>query len=174
MFAKAIGNGFPMAAIVGKREVMQSAQRTFISSTYWTDRVGPAAALATIKKHRRQNVPQHLHRIGQMVRDGWRVAAERAGLPITVGGLVPMSSFAIQHPDGAGRVYALHAAHVGEGLPGDQGVQHDLSRTRTAVIEEYLQAAEDAFGAIARALEAGTVREMLKGPIQHTGFVRLN
>jgi len=84
VFAKAISNGYPMAAIIGKREVMQSAQSTFISSTYWTERIGPAAALATIRKHRRENVAQHLHRIGQMVRDGWRVAAERAGLPITV------------------------------------------------------------------------------------------
>ena len=50
VFAKGISNGYPMAAIIGKREVMDAAQRTFISSTYWTERVGPAAAIATIKK----------------------------------------------------------------------------------------------------------------------------
>ena len=42
------------------------------------------------------------------------------------------------------------------------------------MIEEYLKDAEDAFGVIAQALEQGTVREQLKGPVAHTGFARLN
>ncbi|HOF42835.1 MAG TPA: aminotransferase class III-fold pyridoxal phosphate-dependent enzyme, partial [Candidatus Moranbacteria bacterium] len=50
VFAKAISNGYPMAAILGKSQVMRAAQDSFISSTYWTERIGPAAALATIKK----------------------------------------------------------------------------------------------------------------------------
>ena len=173
VFAKAISNGYPMAAIIGKREVMQSAQSTFISSTYWTERIGPAAALATIKKHRRENVPQHLHRIGQMVRDGWRVAAERAGLPITVGGLVPMSSFAIQHPDAQAASTLFTQLMLEKGYLATKAFNTTFAH-QDAVIEEYLQTAEDAFGVIAQALEAGTVREMLKGPIQHTGFARLN
>ena len=50
VFAKGISNGFPMAAIIGRKKVMQSAQTTFISSTYWTERIGPTAAVATKKK----------------------------------------------------------------------------------------------------------------------------
>ena len=53
MFGKALGNGYPIAAIIGKSQVMEAAQKSFISSTYWTERVGPAAAIATIKKHKR-------------------------------------------------------------------------------------------------------------------------
>ena len=51
VFAKAISNGYPMAAIIGRSAVMEAAQNTFISSTYWTERIGPVAALATIRKH---------------------------------------------------------------------------------------------------------------------------
>ena len=50
VFAKGMSNGFPMAAIIGKGDVMEVVQDTFISSTYWTERVGPTAALATDKK----------------------------------------------------------------------------------------------------------------------------
>ena len=50
VFAKGISNGYPMAAIIGKESIMQKAQETFISSTYWTDRIGPVSAIATIKK----------------------------------------------------------------------------------------------------------------------------
>ena len=173
VFAKAISNGYPMAAIIGKRDVMQSAQSTFISSTYWTERIGPAAALATIHKHRRCNVTQHLARIGQMVRDGWRLAAERAGLPIEIGGLVPMSSFTIRH----GKAQAAHTLFTQLMLERGFLATRAFNTTfahQDQLIEEYLQAAEEAFGVIAGALERGTVEDMLQGPVAHTGFARLN
>ena len=65
VFAKAISNGYPMAAIIGTIDVMQAAQETFISSTYWTDRIGPVAALATIRKHRALNVSNRLISLGE-------------------------------------------------------------------------------------------------------------
>ena len=45
MFGKALGNGYGITATIGKREVMEAAQTTFISSTFWTERIGPTAAL---------------------------------------------------------------------------------------------------------------------------------
>ena len=44
MFGKALGNGHPITAILGRKKIMKNAEDTFISSTFWTDRVGPAAA----------------------------------------------------------------------------------------------------------------------------------
>ena len=49
MFGKAMGNGYGITAVVGRREVMESAQTTFISSTFWTERIGPTAALKTLE-----------------------------------------------------------------------------------------------------------------------------
>src|SRR5262249_48098574 len=97
-FAKALGNGYPMAAILGRRGVMEAAQKSFISSTYWTERIGPAAALATIGKLRARNVPAHLCEMGNMMRAGWEKVARRHGIAISVKGLPPLSSFAIEHP----------------------------------------------------------------------------
>ncbi len=71
VFAKAMSNGFPMAAIIGRENVMQAAQDTFISSTYWTEGVGPVAALATIAKYERCTVPDHLVRTGNAIQKGW-------------------------------------------------------------------------------------------------------
>jgi glutamate-1-semialdehyde 2,1-aminomutase len=173
VFAKAISNGYPMAAIIGTRDVMQAAQSTFISSTYWTERIGPAAALATIRKHRRENVPQHLCRIGQMVRDGWRLAAERAGLPITIGGLVPLSHFAIQHPEAQAAATLFTQLMLERGFLATKAFYTTFAH-QDAVIEEYLQAAEDVFGVVAQALERGAVKSLLRGPVAHVGFTRLN
>ena len=173
VFAKAISNGYPMAAIIGTQDVMQSAQSTFISSTYWTERIGPAAALATIRKHRREHVPQHLHRIGQMVRDGWRVAAERTGLPITIGGLVPLSHFAIQHPEAQAASTLFTQLMLERGFLATKAFYTTFAH-QDAVIEEYLQAVEEVFGVVAQALERGTVKSLLHGPVAHAGFTRLN
>src|SRR5208337_438691 len=86
VFAKAMSNGYPMAAIIGRDEVMQSAQDTFISSTYWTEGIGPVAALATIEKYERCDVPLHLVRTGKAVQAGWKSAAETSGIEIEIGG----------------------------------------------------------------------------------------
>ncbi len=74
VFAKALGNGHPMAAIIGRRAIMQAAQSSFISSTYWTEAVGPTAALATIRKLRDINIAEHtaiLRLIARRLEDAW-------------------------------------------------------------------------------------------------------
>ena len=98
VFAKAIANGFPMAAIVGRHAVMDAAQETFVSSTAWTERVGPVAALATLKKHREHNVARHLMRIGTRVQQGWSDAAVATDLPVQVSGMAPLGHFAFEVP----------------------------------------------------------------------------
>ncbi|MBI4082056.1 MAG: aminotransferase class III-fold pyridoxal phosphate-dependent enzyme, partial [Candidatus Lambdaproteobacteria bacterium] len=100
VFAKAISNGYPMAAVIGTEQVMQAAQTSFISSTCWTERVGPVAALATIRKHRERSVPKHLVRVGKAVQDGWRAAAARTGLAIEVSGIPPLGHFALSCENG--------------------------------------------------------------------------
>ena len=67
VFAKGISNGYPMGVVFGRESVMQSAQSTFISSTYWTERIGPAAAIATIRKFCAHNAYKKLISIGKMV-----------------------------------------------------------------------------------------------------------
>lgn len=84
VFGKGMSNGFAMAAVVGSAEVMESAQETFISSTYWTESVGPAAALACISKFERLRVHEHLATIGALVCDSWTRAAATASLPLYV------------------------------------------------------------------------------------------
>src|SRR3990172_2888764 len=80
VLAKSLGNGYPIAAIIGKKGIMEAAQTTFISSTYWTDKIGPVAALATLKKHQVLDVSSHLTHIGDLVQSGWRELGRRHGL----------------------------------------------------------------------------------------------
>ncbi|GAF78572.1 unnamed protein product, partial [marine sediment metagenome] len=99
VFSKAMSNGYPMAAVVGKKKVMQVAQDTFISSTYWTDRIGPAAALAAIKKLKRHNVYSYLQDIGGQIKAGWQSMAQKHGLKINVSGTNVIGHFSFQYKE---------------------------------------------------------------------------
>ncbi len=172
VFAKAMSNGYPMAAIIGGRQVMEAAQKTFISSTYWTERIGPAAALATIRKHRREEVAKYLVAIGQRVQDGWKQAAARQGLAIEVGGIPPLSHFLIQG-DLSQEAHTLFTQMMLErGILASRGFYSTYAH-QDEHIEAYLNAVDDVFGVIADGLDRGNISEKLKGPVAHSGFRRL-
>ena len=75
VFSKAMANGYAMSAVIGRAAVMEAAQGSFISSTNWTERIGPVAALATIRKYIDRKVEKHLISIGTKVTKGWEAAA---------------------------------------------------------------------------------------------------
>ncbi len=172
VFAKAISNGYPMAAIIGRGAVMQAAQSTFISSTYWTDRIGPAAALATIHKHQDCNVADHLARIGQMVQAGWQTAADQAGLAVHVGGMYPLSHIGFEGEQMQASRTLFTQLMLARGFLAGAGFYATYAH-QDQHVESYLEAAQDIFGVIAEAQRNNTVLAQLNGPVAHTGFRRL-
>jgi glutamate-1-semialdehyde aminotransferase len=171
-FGKAMSNGFAMAAVIGRREVMEAVQKTFISSAFFTERVGPAAALATVEKHRRIRAGATLVAIGRRVQEGWRIAAERTALPVTVTGIPPLAGFSIQDPDAAALTTLFIQEMLSRGFLASDRFYPTVRHTEEHV-SAYLQAVESAFTLVAEARAAGDVRARLKGPVKHTGFARL-
>jgi len=172
VFAKGMSNGYPMATIIGVAEVMKAFQSAFISSTYWTERIGPAAALATIRKHRRLGVASQLIETGTKIQAGWRAAATRAKLAITVGGMPPLSHFSFDSPDAQTIRTLFTQIMLAKGFLATNAFYaayaHEPVHVRT-----YLEAVEEAFGQIVEALNQNEVAQRLKGPVAHAGFRRL-
>ncbi len=172
VFAKALGNGYPIAAVIGVQEVMQAAQSTFISSTNWTERIGPAAAIATIRKHQRCDVAAHLCRIGRAIQEGWQTAAARAGLPVEVSGIPPLSHLEFLG-DGDGGIRTLFTQLMLEqGFLAGSGFYATYAHTDEHVTE-YLAKAETVFRVLAEASAKGEVAHLLRGPVAQSGFRRL-
>src|SRR5438094_7098738 len=96
-----MSNGFAMGAVIGRREFMQAAQDSFISRTYWTEGIGPAAAVAAVKKMKRIDVPAHLARLGTRVMEGWRALGVKHGLPLNISGRPASCGLSFQHPHNA-------------------------------------------------------------------------
>ncbi|MBN2374038.1 aminotransferase class III-fold pyridoxal phosphate-dependent enzyme [bacterium] len=172
IFAKSMSNGYPMAAILGKRAVMESAQNSFISSTYWTERTGPAAAIATIQKYRDRKVDEHIIYIGKQLQNLWQEAADEAGLPIHVSGLPTLGHFDIKGDD------PLMLRTLFTQLMLERGYlawcQFKVSYAhKQEHIDAYKSACYEVFKIIHDAIRQGLSRGMLKGPVSHSGFKRL-
>jgi len=172
VFAKAIGNGYPMAAIIGRGDVMEAAQDSFISSTYWTERIGPAAALATIRKHRKLRVGNHLVRMGQAVKRGWQDAAARTGLDIHVGGLDPLAHFEIAGEEKRAAHSLFTQLMLERGYLATKSFYATFAHTEENV-QPYLTAVHEVFTIIAAAVRDKEVASMLRGQVAHAGFHRL-
>jgi len=173
VFSKALGNGYPIAAIIGKPEIMDAAQKTFISSTNWTERTGFVAAIATIKKHKRLNVGNHLMKIGKMVQEGWKMLSEKHGIPIHIGGIPPLSHFAFEHEKGL-VLKALFIQHMLEKGFLASTLFYSMYAHREEHVEQYLSAADEAFAFIRQAIEGGEPVKYLLGEPASSGFKRLN
>ena len=173
VFSKAMSNGFPMAAIIGKRNVMQAAQDTFISSTYWTDRTGPAAALATLKKMKKLNVPKHIQTVATQMRASWTAAAEKHGLGINIFGSVAYNLFSFIHEDAAALKTLFTQEMLERGFLASTEFNPSCAHT-PAHIKRYTRALDGVFAEIKKAIDTDTIRKRLKGPIAHSHFARLN
>ena len=162
-----------MAALIGTRSVMEAAQKTFISSTYWTEKIGPVAALATIRKMIAHNVPEHLNRTGISVRKIWRDNARKYGIKAMIHGIPPLSILSFKYKEMS---QALHTLFTQEML--NRGFLASKAFYATyAHNEEHLKAYEEAvkevFEIIAETINESNMEDWLQGPVAHNGFKRL-
>jgi len=172
VFGKAISNGYPMAAVIGTEKVMQAVQTTFISSTYWTDRIGPTASLATIRKASRLGVTRRLETLGQKVQQGWKEIAAANGLKVEVGGMPQISHFSFLYDEGQAMKTLFVKLMLEKGYLATNAYYAMYAHT-DEMVAKYLEAADATFRAIAMAQREGVVEKMIGGPVAHTGFRRL-
>ena len=173
VYAKAISNGFPMGAILGRRSVMEAAQKSFISSTYWTEAIGPAAALATIHKMMRCDVAGHVAAIGSQMRTGLLEVASRHRIPLHIAGRDALLhiSFDDVNASALGTLFTIRMLE--RGILAGSGFYPSLAH-EARHIDRYLDAADGVFTEISTAIRQGDAANRLKGGVRHSGFAQLN
>jgi glutamate-1-semialdehyde aminotransferase len=172
VFSKALGNGYPMAALIGRRDVMEASQASFISSTYWTERIGPVAALATVRKHAELDVGGHLVAVGERVQEGWRHAAAASGLQVHVCGIPPLSHLSFSHENSDALATLFAQEMLDRGYLASSSFYPSYAH-KSKEVETYLQSISEVFSSLAEAVERNEVEAQLRGPVKHSGFERL-
>lgn len=172
VFAKAISNGHPLGAVIGRAKTMEAAQTSFISSTYWTEGVGPTAALATIHKMQRIDLPAHAKRIGEQMSAGWRELGARHGVPVRVAGHPALLQIGFEHPEAAALGTLFTSRMLDRGFLVGGGFYPSLAHEDRHV-DRFVTAAEPVFAELALAIRDGDIAKQLGTPVRHSGFARL-
>lgn len=172
VFGKGISNGIPMGIIIGKKSIMDSAQDSFISSTYWTDRIGPSAAIAAIKFFIENNVHDHLVEVGSTMQEVWKNIANDHNVAITVGGRKPLGHFSFNHKQNLALKTLFTQEMLFRGFLATTAFYASYAHS-TEHIEQYKKAAHEAFGIIEKAISSRQIMGYLKSDVCQSGFKRL-
>lgn len=172
VFSKALGNGYAIAAVIGKSSVMQAAQNTFISSTNWTERVGPTAALACMKAYAKRKPYEKFARFGQQIKKSWVELGTAHGFATHAEGMDAMPHFAFDEPDFLALKAYFVQCMLEEGILASNLCYLMDSHTE-ADVNRYLAACDKAFAKLAEAKAAGDLHARLKGAPAASGFKRL-
>lgn len=173
MFGKALGNGYAITATIGKREIMEAAQSTFISSTFWTERIGPSAALKTLEVMERVRSWETITATGLKIRERWQQLADRHGLKIEHWGLPSLTGFTFQSDNNLAYKTLITQEMLAKGYLAGNSVYVCTEHT-PAVLDGYFAALDPIFGLVRECEDGRDVMGMLKGPVCHGGFKRLN
>ena len=173
VYGKAMGNGFAISAVVGKKQIMDQVQETFISSTFWTERVGFVAALATINKLTKNKVWLHLDKIGNAIGKGWSDLARAHNLKMHVSEFKPLITFSFDYPEINSALYTLFTQEMlKKGYLASNSVYVSYAHT-TATVNKYLKVADEVFCFLADSIKRNKVRECLNTHVRYEGFKRL-
>lgn len=173
MFGKALGNGYAITATIGRREIMEAAQSTFISSTFWTERIGPTAALKTLEVMERVRSWEAITQTGLQIRQRWQHLAEEHGLEIDHWGLPALTGFSFHGPGALAYKTLITQEMLSKGYLAGNSVYVCTEHT-PEVVDRYFDALAPVFRLIKDCVDGRDVMSLLKGPVCHGGFKRLN
>jgi glutamate-1-semialdehyde 2,1-aminomutase len=173
IFGKTLGNGYAITATIGRREIMESAQSTFISSTFWTERIGPSAAIKTLEVMERLRSWEVITEVGLKVRQGWQQLANEHGLKIEHWGLPALAGYTFQSPNALAYKTLVTQEMLAKGYLAGNSLYACIDHT-PQIIQGYFEALDPIFGLIKECEEGRDVMGLLRGPVCHAGFKRLN
>ena len=173
MFGKALGNGYAITATIGRQEIMEAAQSTFISSTFWTERIGVTAALKTLEVMDREKSWKKITTTGLNIRSQWQQLADKHGLNIEHWGLPALTGFTIKSEQSLAYKTLITQDMLSKGYLAGNSV-YVCTEHEPDFIDKYFDLLDPIFGLIKECEEGRDVKSLLAGPVCHSGFKRLN
>ena len=173
IFGKALGNGYPITAVLGKEEIMQSAQSTFISSTFWTERIGYAAALKTLDEMEKIKSWEIITSKGDLIRRRWQKLADKYDLSINTFGIAAIPGINFISKNSLAYKTLITQEMLKKGFLASNLV-YSCTKHSNKIIEKYFKNLDEVFVLIRDCEDGKDIEDLLEGPVCHSGFERLN
>jgi len=172
MFGKALGNGYAVTAVIGRREVMEYAQGSFISSTFWTERIGSVAALATLNVMQDTESWNVVSKLGERIKENWDSIAKQNKIIIKQSGLRALASFNFDKDNLVRKTFFIQEM-LDRNYLASNSFYASLAHSED-VLQGYFDAVDAVFGKISKFDNHDEILSQLRGPVCHKGFRRLN
>ena len=173
MFGKALGNGYAITAIVGHESVMSSCTRSFISSTFWTERIGNVAGLATLAEMERLHSWEHICEIGRYIKSRLNVLANAEGIQLNLSGLDPLISLQFPYRNALAYKTLITQEMLKKGWLASTSIYVCISHTKS-LIDEYLESMQPIFKSIRDCEDGADIDQLLETSICSAHFGRIN
>lgn len=172
-FGKALGNGYPISAVIGKKHIMQSAQKTFISSSYWTDRIGYVAANATIKEFKKKQIHKYLINLGKYFKKEFEKIIYDLDLKISIDGLTSVPRINFNYGKDSQAIKTLFTQQMLKNKFLASNLVYLSSSHSKRDIDEYMKNVRKIFTEMSK-IGLKKFKSLLNGRVSHKGFERLN
>lgn len=174
IFGKALGNGYAITSIIGKRSVMSAAEKSFISSTFWTERIGCVSAIATLKEMEKVKSWDTITTKGKQISKRWQELGAKYNLKLSTSGIPALSSFSIDSKDWLKYKTYITQEMLEENILAGNSVYVCIAHEEE-LIDTYFSKIEPIFSNISK-FENGEllIDDHLKYPVCHSSFKRLN
>lgn len=173
IFGKALGNGHAITSVIGKRDIMQAAQNTFISSTFWTERIGPAAGLKTLEIMEREKSWENITNKGNEIMKRWHGLATNYSLEIELFGIPALCGFNFVSKDNLAYKTFITQEMLKNNILAGNTIYSSIAHSEED-IDNYFYYLDVLFQKIADFESGDDIYKYLNGPICHSGFKRLN
>ena len=174
IYGKALGNGYAITAVLGKDSVMEKAKNSFMSSTFWTERIGPTAALKTLEIMEREKTWIRINNLGKNLIKIWKKIALKNNLKIKILGLPTLAKFTIESSNFQAYKTFITQEMLKKGFLAANGVYISYSHNEK-ILQRYEEVLDEIFYNISKCEKKElNINDILNFPISHLPFARLN
>jgi glutamate-1-semialdehyde 2,1-aminomutase len=173
IFGKALGNGYAITAVIGKREVMECVQNTFISSTFWTERIGSVAGLETLKIMKDLKSWNKIDKIGKKIKKMWKEISKITDVPIEISGLNSLAQFKIASKYSNIFKTFITQEMLKKGILASDAIYVSIKHN-DKILQNYYENLEKIFKIISEYQDGRDIKGLLEGSESLMGLPRLN
>ena len=172
-FGKAMSNGIPMSALVGKRDIMSQVDYTFVSSTYWSERTGPAAAIATIHYMKENNTSSKLISVGSQIKDIITRAAANASFEVIINGELTLLTYRLVVPDWPAALTFIIRSMLSRNILSNDRVYANLAHDLQS-LQSFERALNEVFHELRKVIQEGTLLDNIQFRVKDMGLSKVS
>ncbi len=172
VFGKALGNGYAITSLLGKKDIMKESQKSFISSTFWTERIGYAAGLQTLSEMKKVESWKIITKNGRYIKNLWRQIADENNIKINIGGLDALPIFNFDQKN-----LEYKTLIIQEMLKKNYLVSNVIFLSvlhKKNILDQYIDNLNKVFKLIKRCQDGEKISKFLKHKVCFSPFDRLN